>query len=146
MDEILFDNFGPPEKETTEIQLYQVFDSPQYRGLPVMYQYDFGDNWYHDITLIRRTDATNIFLCTDGEGHGCAEDVGGPWVWDDLKEAYRASRPTKAQRRHIEWYETYAANPDESGLGGGRDRVWSKEEINRDLAEMSGKGERETVS
>ncbi|MCJ1468520.1 hypothetical protein MMC07_007149 [Pseudocyphellaria aurata] len=133
-----FDDFGPPETESTKIQLYQVFDSSSYHGLPVEYEYDFGDGWSHDITPIGRTDATDIFLCTDGEGHECAEDVGGPGGWDELKEAYRARKPTKAQREHKNWYETCACNGDEGGLGHGSDRVWSKEEINRDLADMSG--------
>lgn len=138
MDEYFGDDFGPPEKESTEIQLFQVFDDPQYRGLPLEYEYDFGDGWSHEITLVGRQDPTQLFMCTDGEGHGCAEDVGGSGGWEDLKAAYRASRPTKGQREHMTWYETFASNGDADGLGGGRDRVWAKETINNQLAEMSG--------
>lgn len=141
VDEYDEDDFGPPgppEKESTEIQLFQVFDNAQYAGLAMEYEYDFGDGWSHEITLVGRKAATQVFMCTDGEGHGCAEDVGGPMGWQRLKEAYRASHPTRKQRQKMRWFETFASNSDVNGLGCGKDRVWAQEKINRELANMSG--------
>lgn len=136
VDELADDVFE--EKESSKVRLFQVFDDPQYRGLPMEYEYDFGDSWSHDIKLVERKDATQFFLCTDGEGHGCAEDVGGPRGWGNLKAAYRASHPTREQQERMKWYEDFASNSDADGLGGGRERVWSKEQINRDLVAWSG--------
>lgn len=127
-----------PEKMSSTIQLHHVFENAQYRGLPLEYEYDFGDCWEHAITLVGRKEATEFFMCTDGEGHGCAEDVGSSMGWEELKEAYRASHPTREQREHMTWFETMASNSDAGGLGGGRDRVWAKGKINRDLADLSG--------
>ena len=127
-----------PERKSHQIHLHNVFEKEQYQNLLWEYEYDFGDRWRHDIKLIGRKDATDFFMCTDGQGHGCAEDVGGTDGWQKLKEAYRATSPTEDQKEKMHWYETVASNRDSQGLRGGRDRVWAKGMINRKLAELSG--------
>ena len=127
-----------PEKKSHKIRLHEVFEREQYQGLLFEYEYDFGDCWRHDIKVIARTDATDFFMCTDGEGHGCAEDAGNTTGWEELKTAYRASDPTQEQKEKIRWYEEDASNRDRRGLGGGREREWAKGMINRKLAELSG--------
>jgi hypothetical protein len=99
------------------------------------YEYDFGDGWCHTITIVSRVAATSIFECTDGEGHGVAEDVGSVRGWDELKRAYRAARPDKSQREKMLWFETQASNAEGGGLHD-KERVWAMEKINHLLISL----------
>ena len=65
-----------PEKFSTKIRLQDVLEKSKYKDKSFAYEYDFGDCWYHEITLVGRKDSTDFFMCTDGEGHGVTEDVG----------------------------------------------------------------------
>lgn len=50
-------------------------------GLPVLYTYDFGDEWQHEVILedILPPDPTRVLpQCLEGEGRCPAEDSGGP--------------------------------------------------------------------
>lgn len=123
-----------PEIVASKIKLGKVLE--QYKGSPIQYQYDFGDHWDHEITVIGRAAATDVFICTSGEGHGVAEDVGGSRAWQDLKAAYRTQRPSKDQKEKMNWFENQASNSDSYGLGNGRDRIFDREGINFRLARM----------
>ena len=125
-----------PERMANRLKLHQVLDDPAYRNAPLQYEYDFGDCWEHQLTHVSRADeATGSFQCTDGEGHGVAEDVGSINGWKDLKLAYRSPRPDKNQREKMEWFERF----DRQGLGNGREKIWKKAEINSRLREMAGR-------
>ena len=87
-----------PEKKASRVKLWEVLDKPQYKDMPLEYEYDFGDCWTHAIDLEGRSDVTGYFMCTAGQGHGVAEDVGCAPGWERLKAAYRAARPDKEQR------------------------------------------------
>lgn len=102
-------------------------------GKEVVYTYDFGDNWEHDFILEGRADATKDFVCLSGTGHPVAEDCRGIRGWEELKEAYRTSRPSKEQREKRAWFEGGASNGDPKGLAGDRVHVWDMEQVNRDL-------------
>ncbi len=128
-----------PEENSDMVKLHEVLDKPKYKDKPFEYEYDFGDCWTHDITVVGRKPATDFFMCTDGEGHGVAEDVGHTPGWERLKAAYRAQRPNKAQRERMEWFEEQASNRDERGLGAGGERRWAKGQVNRRLGELAGK-------
>ena len=125
-----------PEKKSTQIRLHEVLDKQEYQGMPFEYEYDFGDCWCHEITLIGRANARDKFICTGDEGHGCAEDAGSCRGWQKLKEAYRADRPSRDQKEKKHWCERQASNADSQGLGGGRDSVWDQQAINRMLARL----------
>ncbi|KAL9117229.1 MAG: hypothetical protein Q9187_006237 [Circinaria calcarea] len=71
-----------------------------------------------------------------GEGHGAAEDVGGPRGWKELKEAYAAKKPTAEQKGKREWYEDDCANGYKSGLKCSRHWLWDKAEVIRNLAAL----------
>lgn len=53
-------------------------------GDKLVYEYDFGDGWEHDITLKAIVPAGPI-RCTSGKGACPPEDCGGPWGYEDLK-------------------------------------------------------------
>ncbi|HEY2580023.1 MAG TPA: plasmid pRiA4b ORF-3 family protein [Streptosporangiaceae bacterium] len=59
------------------------------RGSKLLYTYDFGDDWEHDIRLEERRRATAqdaLLSCVAGEGACPPDDCGGPWGYDNLKE------------------------------------------------------------
>ena len=100
----------------------------------MVYEYDFGDGWEHQITVVGRDAPTRSFVCLAGSGHPAAEDVGGAYGWENLKEAYRAARPDASQRESRRWYQDQASNGDPLGLAGDRVNTWDREQVNRDLA------------
>jgi hypothetical protein len=110
--------------------------TPSHPGKVFEYNYDFGDNWTHEITVERRSPGTKIIQCLDGSGHGVAEDVNYEG-WGELKEAYRTSKPNKKQREKREWFERVASNANRLGLGGGREHFWDKDQINGMLQRQS---------
>lgn len=61
-------------------------------GAEFEYEYDFGDDWRHAITVEERqprvADVTYP-SCSDGERAGPPEDCGGPPGYDDLLRALR---------------------------------------------------------
>jgi hypothetical protein len=123
-----------PEVVGSKIKLSKVFENKEYKGAGIEYEYDFGDCWEHEITVVGRADPTSKFVCIDGEGHGAAEDAGSVRGWNELVEAYRTANPNKDQREKRKWFETQASNSDPRGLGNGRDAFWDKAAINAALS------------
>ncbi|KAN0076447.1 Protein MM3350-like domain containing protein [Elaphomyces granulatus] len=123
----------PPNRDSSKVRLFKVLDDPKTKGNTIHYNYDFGDGWEHVITCIGRTPATPHFVCLDGEGHGCAEDVGGPSGWEELLKAYDAETPTKDQKMTMKWFETFASNKDPRGLRGDLKWQWDKDGVNAAL-------------
>ena len=58
-------------------------------GQRFSYQYDFGDNWWHTVTLEEARDAgpENTFQILDGAGACPPEDCGGPAGYRHLVQA-----------------------------------------------------------
>ncbi|KAG8625716.1 hypothetical protein KVT40_006117 [Elsinoe batatas] len=125
----------PPSKDSSRMKLFQVLDNATTKAQPFTYEYDFGDGWEHVITCTGRAPTTDHFVCLDGEGHGCAEDVGGWHSWLGLREAYDAPNPDRDQKERRKWFERFASNGDPEGLRGELKWRWDKENINRVLAE-----------
>ncbi|EFX04803.1 hypothetical protein CMQ_1731 [Grosmannia clavigera kw1407] len=118
-------------------KIYQLFDNVQFQGREIVYTYDFGDNWEHYLTVTGRADPTDDFVCLGGSGHGVAEDVGSFRGWEQLKENYRTTNPSKEQRERRSWYESMSSNSDPSGLSGDRVHYWDCDRVNRLLMGVS---------
>jgi len=67
----------PPSQDSAKIRLHTVFEKSNVKGNAIYYTNDFGDGWEHVVTATGTAEATTHFVCLGGEGHGCAEDVGG---------------------------------------------------------------------
>lgn len=89
----------------------------------MVYTYDFGDNWRHQMSLQGRGPPTTDFKCISAQGHYVAEDVGSPSGWEKLKAAYRTSNPTQEQKEKREWYESGCSNGEKEGLTGRENEV-----------------------
>ncbi|KAJ8068190.1 hypothetical protein OCU04_003760 [Sclerotinia nivalis] len=136
-----------PIKRSSHTLLHQVLDGKATRGKTIHYQYDYGDNWEHVIICGGRADPTVNFVVLGGEGHGCAENVGGYSGWTDLIEAYESDRPTKEQQESMTWFEETARikdplgflgirTKDPEGLRGAAKYIWNKDRINAVLEEL----------
>lgn len=74
----------------------------------IVYEYDFGDGWKHDIILeaqrpYKANEQPRIFLI-DGANACPPEDCGGYQGYMALKEAMKNKR-TKAYKEYVEWLE-----------------------------------------
>lgn len=124
-----------PEKKADKYHLHQLLDDPKWQGKKMLYTYDFGDMWEHDMTVQGRAKATRDFQVLDGSGHPVAEDAGGVMGWEELKAAYRTANPTSEQKETREWFEERASNGDPRGLAGDRVNFFDKEAVNKMLSE-----------
>ncbi|HSW62151.1 MAG TPA: plasmid pRiA4b ORF-3 family protein [Dissulfurispiraceae bacterium] len=73
-------------------------------GDSIIYEYDFGDGWEHDIQLIKiKTDIESKYpLCIGGERCCPPEDCGGPPGYEDLLKVLK--NPNKKEYKEmIEW-------------------------------------------
>lgn len=137
-----------PKALASERTLASVFADPQFANgkAEVVYEYDFGDGWYHEITLLGKAEGDfarkqigkgvpvegQMTWCVAGEGHPCAEDAGGPSGWEEVKRAFAGStEPRAAELR--EWYTTYCSNGDREGLNPWK---WDIFEVNQRLASL----------
>lgn len=88
------------------------------------YEYDFGDNWRHIITVekvLERQDGMSYPQCIAGKRTCPPDDVGGVWGYENFLEIIR-------DKKHPEHKETL------EWAGGSFDpEVFDKEEVNREL-------------
>jgi hypothetical protein len=95
---------GDPYKvhDETEARLYRVLTKP---GQRMMYEYDFGDGWKHEVLLEavhRSREAPEFPVCIAGERACPPEDCGGPWGYEDLLELWRDAENPEDEER-LEW-------------------------------------------
>ena len=64
----------------------------QRKGSKILYEYDFGDGWMHEIKLEKTVDPNDyptLPLCLAGENACPPEDCGGPWGFAELMETLK---------------------------------------------------------
>lgn len=67
-----------------EVKLSDIFFSEKQK---YTYIYDFGDDWFHQITLEKITEDKVLHArCIKANGACPPEDCGGPWGYENLKE------------------------------------------------------------
>lgn len=113
-------------KEESKFSLADILEDKEYNGRTTLtYEYDMGDGWEHEISVLGRADShlgdalgVNEFnqkiLCISGEGHGCAEDCGGPPGWENLKDTFKKARGGDKDLK--DWYKNMCLNGDKKGL------------------------------
>ena len=88
-----FFGFGPEQKDARTTKVGPFLKSKHLEKL--VYIYDFGDDWVHDITIEEVTKGQALLFprCTDGKGACPPEDCGGPWGYQAMKESGDADDP-----------------------------------------------------
>jgi hypothetical protein len=75
------------DREVKNDKKFSLADIAPTRGCKFFYEYDFGDDWFHDVrvekVLPADPDATYP-ICVAGERCAPPEDCGGPWGYADL--------------------------------------------------------------
>jgi len=93
--------------EATELRMVDfVFPHyPEEQVITIRYEYDFGDNWRHQIRMEEhpREEGVTYPRCIAASRSGPPEDVGGPYGYADFLEAWRdpAHDEHKAVRRWV---------------------------------------------
>lgn len=68
------------------------------------YIYDFGDDWFHDITVEAETDETLIYpRCIAGKGACPPENCGGVWGYENMKMVLTETPRSKDAKMYREW-------------------------------------------
>jgi hypothetical protein len=91
------DDWGVPTNDESGVRL----DSVVGPGSKIVYTYDFGDNWRHDIVVekvLLADDSTTLPACVDGRRACPPEDSGGT-------SGYRQLLGVLADPRHPEYHE-----------------------------------------
>ncbi|GAB4396823.1 MAG: hypothetical protein OHK0053_11840 [Microscillaceae bacterium] len=86
----------------SEVSLAKFLSAPKQK---LRYEYDFGDNWQHDIVLekILPFDSNvNYPRCLSGKGACPPEDCGGVWGYEELL-AILADPKHKEHKHYREW-------------------------------------------
>lgn len=138
---------GREVEDESKWTLRDVIEKEEWDGKPVskadvhlMYEYDMGDGWEHQIQLLGRAEKglhaaltglpeekAQKVLCVSGEGHPCAEDCGSEPGWEELKKAFTKQ---KGDRELKEWYKNVCANGDRKGLDPWK---WDLMDVNAEL-------------
>lgn len=93
------------EYDANDFHLGNVF---QEKGDRILFEYDFGDSWQHDVWLkgIRdyEPEETPGFILVKGEGECPPDDCGGVWGYEDMLAVIAKKRKTKDEKEMLEWY------------------------------------------
>lgn len=93
------------EHDANKFHLGNVF---QTKGDRIVFEYDFGDSWYHDIWLkgvrnYEEGEQPKAHLLK-GKGACPPEDCGGVWGYAYLLELASKKRKNADERERLEWY------------------------------------------
>lgn len=71
----------------------------------INYTYDFGDDWLHVITPLKKPTEEVLFpKCIKGENAAPIEDCGGIWGFYDLLEILSKPKKNSEEKEIMEWY------------------------------------------
>jgi len=120
------DDFLWDEMDNVDYKKMKISDLLKKEKEKIVYGYDFGDNWEHDIILEKILPIDNNIkypICLTGKRNCPPEDCGGVWGYSDMLEVLK-------DPNHEE-YESYIA-----WLGGKFDpEFFDKNKINKLLGQ-----------
>ena len=93
------------DADTVDYSKIKISDLLKKEKDKIIYEYDFGDSWEHDIILEKIEDNgahQNIPTCLTGKNNCPPEDCGGIWGYSDLLEILK--HPDHEQyEEYVEW-------------------------------------------
>lgn len=104
----------------------------------LLYEYDFGDSWIHEIVLEKVTKFSKqrrYPVCTAGKNAGPPEDCGGPYAYMNARNflSRRKGKPAKAPRGRVSVFEKEFYRENYKGFDPDK---FDREEVNQQLAEL----------
>jgi hypothetical protein len=128
-----FEEFGYENSTTTNLS---DIIPPNVRRFRFLYEYDFGDSWYHEILFEgypKEEPGKKYPLCIDGKRTCPPEDCGGIWSYPEFLNAIENPNHKRHEELH-EWMggefdpETFdaaaATKAMKKGLGDWRKESW----------------------
>lgn len=110
--------------DASKVKLSQILESNTRK---LLYVYDFGDNWVHEINLEAISDGKRKkAICLSAKGSCPPEDCGGIYGYEEMKNIFSTMPDSEEADSYREW------------LGLDKDEIWNTnsvdvEEINADL-------------
>ena len=96
---------GEPEIDSLDLALTAYFGLRRGRHHSCIYRYDMGDDWEHDVQLIREVTARGRLhrRLTGGARAFPLDDMGGTDGYQNYVKALKARNPTDEQRDRLNW-------------------------------------------
>lgn len=106
MEEDVFAPFSRVKKH--DITRYALSDVLLEKGKRIELDYDFGDDWEHDVWIKGEREYAKgeklAIVCVKGQGACPPEDCGGVWGYADLLQMRDKKRHTEDEKDLLEWY------------------------------------------
>ena len=100
--------FGYGKTKILDTKDYPISEFFKEKRDRMVYEYDFGDGWRHEIWLkdIRKynTNEEPMFVAYKGSGACPPEDCGGVWGYGELLEINAKRRKTAEEKERLDWY------------------------------------------
>ena len=91
--------------DASKIKLSQIFVG-DFRKL--IYVYDFGDDWVHEITLEAvLLDIHKKAICISGKGNCPPEDCGGSYGYENMKKILQTKPDSEEAAEYLNWLGLY---------------------------------------
>lgn len=102
------DDGGYSEYESKNSKKVKLFDYLAVEKQKFHYEYDFGDNWEHEIVVEKILDSLpegvqQVPYCIEGERACPPEDCGGIWGYEELVEISKDKNHPDYEERIINW-------------------------------------------
>lgn len=101
------DSFGFGRFSYRDMDQCTVDDMLTEKGKRVVFEYDFGDNWEHDLWYKGEREYNpgekSSITFVKGQGACPPEDCGGIWGYEDLLEIKKKKKRTREERERLEW-------------------------------------------
>lgn len=95
------DFFEPGTQDASKVRLSDVFKGNKRQ---FFYTYDFGDNRVHEISLESKMDDTRKkAVCLSGKGARPAEDCGGIYGYEEIKDIFKTMPDSDQVDEYREW-------------------------------------------
>ena len=101
------DSFGFGRFSFRDMAQCTVDDMLTEKGKRVVFEYDFGDSWEHDLWYKGEREYNPgekpSITFVKGQGACPPEDCGGIWGYEDLLEIKKKKKRTREERERMEW-------------------------------------------
>lgn len=102
------DSFGFGRFSYRDLEQCTIDDLLTEKGKRVVFEYDFGDSWEHDLWYKGEREYNPgekpSITFVKGQGACPPEDCGGIWGYEDLLDIKKKKKPSREERENLEWY------------------------------------------